>query len=78
MIDRWCAGGALIFPNRGLGISVVPSLCLTEQNRVWCIPFEEFRSPPRSYGIFTRRGRPLSQHARRLAQMIAPDFPDPS
>ena len=61
----------------GIGISVVPSLCLTEQNRVWRIPFEE-DSPPRSYGIFTRRDRPLSPYARRLVRMIAPDFPDPS
>ena len=36
----------------GLGISVVPSLCLTGQERIWRIPFGEY-APARSYGIFT-------------------------
>ena len=61
----------------GLGISVVPSLCLTGKERVSRIPFGEY-APTRSYGIFTCRDRPLAPPARRLARMIAPDFPDPS
>ena len=61
----------------GLGISVVPSLCLTGKERVWRIPFGEY-VPARSYGVFTRPDRPLSPHAHRLVRMIAPDFPDPS
>ena len=61
----------------GLGISVVPSLCLTGKERVWRIPFGKY-APARSYGIFTHRDRPLSPNARGLVRMIAPDFPDPS
>ena len=66
-----------LYVEAGLGISVVPSVCLTGKERVWGIPFGEYL-PARSYGIFTRRDRPLSPHARRLVRMIAPDFPDPS
>ena len=61
----------------GLGISVVPDLCLREGDRVRTILLGAC-APARSYGIFTRRGVPLSPLARRLARMIAPDFPEHS
>ncbi len=61
----------------GLGISVVPSLCLAEKDRVWVIPFDRY-AENRSYGVFTPRGHPLSQPALRLVRTMAPDFPDPT
>ena len=66
-----------MYVEAGLGISVVPSLCLTGKERVWGIPVGQY-TPARSYGIFTCRDRPLSPNAHRLVRMIAPDFPDPS
>ena len=66
-----------MYVEAGLGISVVPSLCLTGKERVWGIPVGKY-TPARSYGIFTCRYRPLSPNAHRLVRMIAPDFPDPS
>ena len=59
----------------GFGISVVPTLCLTEKDRVRVIPFGE-PARNRSYGIFTCRNTPVSPLARRLIRIIAPDFPD--
>ena len=38
----------------GVGISVVPDICLTEQDRVWSIPASRY-FPPRVYGVLTRR-----------------------
>ena len=53
----------------GLGISAVPSLCLTGGERLRAIPYK----PPvagGSYGIFTRRNRYLSPAADRFLRMI--------
>ena len=61
----------------GLGVAVVPDLCLTERDRVRVIRFNG-HGPPRSYGIFTFRDIPLSPPALGLARMIAPDFSAPS
>ncbi|MCY4450915.1 MAG: LysR family transcriptional regulator [Immundisolibacterales bacterium] len=61
----------------GLGISVVPSLCLTDEDRVRAIPIEG-NTRGRSYGIFTCRATPVSPLARRFIRMMAPDFPEPS
>ena len=57
----------------GLGVAVVPDLCLREGDRVRVIPFGAY-APARSYGIFTRRGVPLSPLALRLVRMIVPGF----
>ena len=59
----------------GIGISVVPGVCLDEGDRVWAVPFDRY-VPSRSYGVFIRRGQPLARPARRLIRMLAPDFPD--
>ena len=58
----------------GLGISAVPSLCLTGGERLRVVPYE----PPvsgGSYGIFTRRNRFLSPAANRFLRMIVSDAP---
>ena len=59
----------------GIGISVVPGVCLDEGDRVWVVPFDRY-VPSRSYGVFIRRGQPLTRPAGRLIRMMAPDFPD--
>ena len=61
----------------GLGISVVPRLCLTGNDRVWVIPFARY-AESRSYGVFTRRGQTLSRPVRRLILTMAPDFRESS
>ena len=60
----------------GLGISVVPDLCIVEGDRLSVIPFGQY-APPRSYGVFMRRDKPLSPPAERLVRLMAPDLPDP-
>ena len=47
----------------GVGVAVVPQLCLDERDRVWRIPFTRY-VPPRRYGVLTRRDGLLSQPAR--------------
>ena len=59
----------------GLGISVVPDLCVVEGDRLSVIPFGQY-APPRSYGVFMRRDEPLSSPAGRLVRLMDPDFPD--
>ena len=59
----------------GLGISVVPRVCLTEKDRVRKIPFPG-QTGRRSYGVHTRRDEPLSTPARRFVRLLAPGFPD--
>ena len=61
----------------GLGISLVPSLCLTEKDRVRVISIEQ-PAQRRSYGIFTCRNTSVSPQALRFIRMMAPDFPDTS
>ena len=63
------------YVEHGFGVSVVPTLCLDETDRVRSISLgPRFRN--RSYGVFARRGTPLSPHARGLLRTIAADFPD--
>ncbi len=60
----------------GLGISVVPSICISENDQLSVIPLKEY-FPTRSYGVFTRRGKFLTPAARRLLRLMDLDFPDP-
>ena len=60
----------------GLGISVVPSICISENDQLSVIPLKEY-FPTRSYGVFTRRGKFLTPAARRLLRLMNLDFPDP-
>ena len=55
----------------GLGIAVVPSLCVTESDRLSVIPIQK-TLPYRSYGVFTRRGKFLTPPSRRLIEMLTP------
>lgn len=60
----------------GLGLSVVPSITISENDQLSVIPLKEY-FPGRSYGVFTRRGKFLTPPARRLLRLMVPDFPDP-
>ena len=60
----------------GLGISIVPSLCVKETDRLSVIPLRDY-FPTRSYGVFTRRARYLTSSVRQLLRLMIPDFPDP-
>ena len=51
----------------GLGVAVVPALCLVDRDRVWRIPFGRY-VPPRRYGLATRRDGLLSLSARWFMQ----------
>lgn len=62
----------------GMGISIVPALCLNDADRdrlvtrsmsVWF--------PERSYGVIVRRGRYLSPQARAFIELIQPDLFSP-
>ena len=56
----------------GIGISVIPSLCVTESDRLSVAQLEtDFR--PRSYGVFMLRDRPLASPARDLLRVLLPD-----
>ena len=60
----------------GLGISIVPSLCIKETDPVAVVPLKEYFQT-RSYGVFTRRARYLTPSARKLLRLMVPDFPNP-
>lgn len=62
----------------GMGISIVPALCLNDANRDRLVT----RSmsawfPERSYGVIVRRGRFLSPQARAFIELIQPDLFSP-
>ena len=65
------------YVEQGLGISVVPSISVSETDQLSVIPLKEY-FPSRSFGVFTRRGKFLTPPARRLLRLMIPDFPDPS
>ena len=55
----------------GIGLSVVPGLCLTERDRVWKIPFDRYFAD-RRYGVFLRRDQVPSLAAERFVQLMDP------
>ena len=59
------------YVERGIGICVVPSICMHETDEVAVIRFEgHFRA--RSFGVYTRRGKALSAPARALLGLLIP------
>lgn len=57
----------------GLGISIVTDICLEENDQLATIPVKEY-FPTRSYGIVLRRGKFIPAQAKRLIELLAPDF----
>ena len=64
------------FVESGLGISVVPSISISDNDRLSVVSLKDY-FPTRSFGVFTRRGKFLTPPARRLLRLMVPDFPDP-
>ena len=64
------------YVEKGLGISIVPSISIHETDQVSVVPLKEY-FPTRSFGVFTRRSKFLTPPARRLLRLMIPDFPDP-
>ena len=59
---------------RGLGVSIVSSICMTEEDRLASIPLDAY-FPSRTYGVVLRRGKFLSPAARRFLDMLDPGRP---
>lgn len=57
----------------GVGISVVPELCLTESDRLWRIRFDRY-FPNRRYGVIMRRNESPSLAAERFIRIMDPAF----
>ena len=57
----------------GVGLSIVPDLCLTERDRVWRIPFDRYFSD-RRYGVLMRREPMPSLAAERFVQLADPSL----
>ena len=58
----------------GLGVAFSGSFCITETSRVSVVPLDRY-FPKRSYGWYTRCGKPLSRPAERLVEAMAAEFP---
>ena len=62
------------FVQNGLGISVLPSLCVGKGDRISLIPFVQ-PFPKLSHGLITHRHMLLSAAARQFILMMDPDHP---
>lgn len=59
----------------GLGISIVTSICITDddQGKLATLPLDRY-FPERSYGVVLRQGKFLSPQARKFIEIMAPSF----
>ena len=57
----------------GLGISIVPGLCVSENDALWAIDLKE-HFPTLSYGVITRRGKSHAPGVQSLVRTLAPDY----
>ena len=59
----------------GLGIAVVPSICITDKDRVSTIPLtRHFKS--RTFGLFTRIDKPPSPAAKQFVELVERRYDD--
>ena len=58
----------------GFGVAFCPSFCVSEGSGVSVVPLGQY-FPKRSYGWFTRLGKPLSWPAQRLVEAVRAEFP---
>ena len=72
-VGRWSV--LKLYVEHGLGISVVPSVCLGEDDALSAIPLTD-HFPVRSYGVIARRGKFLTPATNCLIRLMAPDYPD--
>ena len=66
-VDGWAM--IKLYVEAGLGISIVPEICLAEGDRVWRIPFDRF-APPRPYALVRRRDDLLPLAARYFVDVV--------
>ena len=71
-VDGW--GAITNYVAAGVGVAVVPELCLTEHDGLWRIPFADVLRP-RRYGAITRRDGMLGLNARRFLETMAGPAP---
>ena len=71
-IDGWDAIKAYVVA--GLGIAIVPEVCLGDRDRVLRFPFD-VPVPPRLYGAITRRDRVLPRAVRQIIRIMDPALP---
>ena len=69
-VDGWCMVKRYVAA--GLGISVVPEICITSRDCVWSTPIDRL-IPSRRYGVLTRGDGHLSLAAGRLLQIMSED-----
>ena len=74
-VNGW--GVITSFVAAGVGVSVVPDVCIAEHDRVWKIRIQGV-VPQRKYGAITRRRGPLSLAASRLLEIMTAGLPDAS
>ena len=60
----------------GLGIAFFPSLCINDESRVSVVPLRQYFGK-RSYGWYTRRGKPRSRLAERLVEAVSAEASAP-
>ena len=70
-VDGWET--AKHYVEAGIGITIVPELCLTGRERAWSIPMKRYY-PKRNYGVFTRAGERPSLAARTFIGLMDPSF----
>ncbi|MEX0732957.1 MAG: LysR family transcriptional regulator [Aquisalimonadaceae bacterium] len=61
------------YVERGFGIGIASNICLTGREELAVKPLPEV-FPRRTYGVMWRRGKYLSQPARRFIELMNPDF----
>ena len=71
-VDGWNV--IKLYVQAGLGISLVPDLCISDRDRVWSIPFDQY-FPSRMYGTLRRRDDILSLAARQFMRIVDPSPP---
>ena len=69
-VDGWAM--IVNYVTAGVGISLVPELCLTEHDRLWRTPVKGFM-PQRRYGAITRRDGLLALAASRFLRIMVPE-----
>ena len=57
----------------GLGVSVVPDICVRERDPISVVPLREYAGP-QSFGFFARRGHRLPLAAERLIEIVDPSL----
>ena len=62
------------FVEAGLGVSVVPSVCVSERDRLVTIPLGQYAKSG-SFGVTVRRDVPLAPPARRFLWLLDPECP---